>query len=272
MTRHIVTSGSFADLTSRHVRFLHEISLRGTVHLLLFDDNVCKSITGSKPEFPLAERRYFLESVRYVHGLTVISDIARLSHLSTIIDAPVSDWFVLPSEQTPESARIAASQNITLTRITDRQLQDFPPDDSPPAPSARKKVVVTGCFDYFHTGHVRFLEEVSEYGDLYAIVGHDKNIRALKGPGHPMFGETERRFMVGAVRFVTRAIVSTGDGWLDAEPEIHKIKPDIYAVNEDGDKDIKRQFCRENGIEYLVLKREPKTGLNRRTSTNLRGF
>jgi hypothetical protein len=43
-------------------------------------------------------------------------------------------------------------------------------------------------------------------------------------------------------------------------------------VNEDGDKPEKRDYCREHGIEYVVLKRLPKEGLPRRESTKLRGF
>jgi hypothetical protein len=43
-------------------------------------------------------------------------------------------------------------------------------------------------------------------------------------------------------------------------------------VNEDGDVPEKRAFCKEHGIEYVVLKRTPKEGLPERLSTNLRGF
>ena len=74
------------------------------------------------------------------------------------------------------------------------------------------------------------------------------------------------------MKYVKQATISSGDGWLDAEPEIRKMKPDIYAVNEDGDRGAKRQYCRANGIEYLVLCRTPAQGLPRRSSTDLRGF
>ena len=80
------------------------------------------------------------------------------------------------------------------------------------------------------------------------------------------------RYMVGSIRYVAQALISTGHGWLDAEPEIERLKPDIYAVNEDGDKPEKRTYCREHGIEYVVLKRLPKAGLPRRESTKMRGF
>jgi cytidyltransferase-like protein len=136
----------------------------------------------------------------------------------------------------------------------------------------RKKILVTGSFDWLHTGHVRFFEEVSALGDLYVVVGHDANIRLLKGEGHPLLPQEERRYMAASIRFVKEAVISTGHGWLDAEPEIRVIKPDIYAVNEDGDQGGKREYCQKMGIEYLVLKRVPAPGLPPRSSTNLRGF
>jgi cytidyltransferase-like protein len=142
----------------------------------------------------------------------------------------------------------------------------------PRPPGAPKKVLVTGSFDWLHTGHVRFFEEVSQYGELYVVVGHDANIRLLKGEGHPLLPQEERRYMAGAIKFVKQALISTGHGWLDAEPEIKDLKPDIYAVNEDGDQGGKREYCQKLGIEYLVLKRKPAPGLPTRTSTNLRGF
>jgi cytidyltransferase-like protein len=152
-------------------------------------------------------------------------------------------------------------------------MQGFP--QLPPhagQPSCGKRVIVTGCYDWFHSGHVRFFEEVSAIGDLYVVVGHDANIKLLKGEGHPMFPEQHRRYMVQSVRFVRKALVSTGDGWLDAEPEIERIRPHVYAVNEDGDRPEKRQYCQSHGIEYRVLQRVPKQGLPKRQSTTLRGF
>ena len=78
--------------------------------------------------------------------------------------------------------------------------------------------------------------------------------------------------MVQSVRCVKQALISSGHGWMDAGPEIAVIKPDIYAVNEDGDVPEKRAFCKAHGIEYVVLKRMPKEGLPTRQSTHLRGF
>jgi glycerol-3-phosphate cytidylyltransferase-like family protein len=117
---------------------------------------------------------------------------------------------------------------------------------------------------------VRFFEEASEIGDLYVIVGHDANLRLLKGEGHPMFPQQVRWYMVQSIRYVKQAMISSGDGWMDAEPELRQIVPDIYVVNQDGDVPEKRQFCREHGIEYRILRRLPKEGMPARQSTQLR--
>jgi cytidyltransferase-like protein len=152
------------------------------------------------------------------------------------------------------------------------QLRGFPISSAAnPAPKARR-IVATGCFDWLHSGHVEFFRNAASLGELYVVVGSDRNIRLLKGDGHPLRGQDERRYMVQAMRPVHRALISTGSGWMDAEPEIASIAPHIYVVNEDGDQPEKRDFCRAHGLDYVVLRRRPHRGLPRRTSTRLRGF
>jgi cytidyltransferase-like protein len=180
-------------------------------------------------------------------------------------------WADYPPTVTDERQTYCFARNVSYRVFGNGELGGFP---LPPlaARSDRKTVVVTGSFDWFHSGHVRFFEEVSRYGDLTVIVGHDENIRLLKGERHPLQSQDERRYMVGSIKFVANTLISSGSGWLDADPEIQRLKPDIYAVNEDGDKGGKRDYCLANDIEYLVLSRGPAPGLPRRSSTELRGF
>jgi len=44
-----------------------------------------------------------------------------------------------------------------------------------------KKVFVSGCFDMLHSGHIRFLEQAAEYGDVYVAIGSDRTVMDLKG-------------------------------------------------------------------------------------------
>lgn len=272
MDKTIVTAACFNGIDSNHIRFIHEISKTGNLEIVIFSDELIRKISSVEPKYKEPERRYFLESVRYVSRVHTIDDLRKLDDVSGIIGKKVDVWFTLDVIKIDGIEKYPDRQGIEHKIMAAASLSGFPEHDYDLDTTSGKKVLVTGCFDWFHSGHVRFFEEASEYGDLYVVLGHDKNLEKLKGPGHPMFPEEERKYLAGSVRFVKQALVSTGEGWLDAEPEIRKIKPDIYLVNEDGDKDVKRRFCDENGIEYLVLKREPKPGLTRRTSTDLRGF
>ncbi len=271
--REIVASASFDKLQSRDVRFLEQASKFGPVHVLLWSDEAVKVITGNEPRFPQKERKYFLDAVRYVHRVWPVDEVPSQDELPQVEGFKPGTWVVTQDDDSPQKRQYCLANGIVYTVIVDDDLAGFPtrPIDQVRA-SQNKKVLVTGCYDWFHSGHVRFFEETSALGDLYVVVGHDENVRLLKGKGHPLFPEDERRYMVGSIRFVKQALISTGSGWMDAEPEIKAIKPDIYAVNQDGDKPEKRAFCKKHGLEYVVLKRTPAAGLPRRESTRLRGF
>ena len=269
----VVVYGGFDDIRSHDIRFLHEASRLGTLHVFLLNDDSIRLTTGKAPKFPESERIYFLESIRFVHKLHLVNQLSDEIDFSEIQIINPSIWCVRENDDTTKIKDFCEKEKINLRVIKKSDIEDFPEiNETEPNRSTKPKVLVTGCFDWFHTGHVRFFEEVSELGDLYVVVGNDANVRALKGENHPMFSEDERRYIAGSIRFVKQALVSTGMGWLDAEPEIRKLKPEMYAVNEDGDKPEKQKYCRENNIKYVVLKRLPKEGLPRRQSTAMRGF
>ncbi|HTP59358.1 MAG TPA: adenylyltransferase/cytidyltransferase family protein [Spirochaetia bacterium] len=270
----VLVIGAFDDLGLRHVRFLHDASRRGGVTVLLWTDAAVFAITGAGPKFGVAERRYLVGALRFVNRVIEADDLrqpwGRAKDLPpTAVVCADAD---APLQELEAARRTAATLRAPFRLVTNQDLVGFPAFPLPPSDPSRRKVVVTGCYDWLHSGHVRFFEDVSSHGELYVVVGHDANVRLLKGDGHPRFPEEQRRYMTAAIRHVHRSLVSTGSGWMDAEPEIAAVGADIYAVNEDGDKPEKREFCRTNGLEYLVLRRVPAPGLPRRSSTDLRGF
>jgi cytidyltransferase-like protein len=269
----VVVTGSFDDLRSPHVRFLEEAAKLGDLHVLLWSDETARAL-GKEPKFAQKERLYLLRAIRYVSQVTLVTGQVDPNALPQIDALEPHMWVVDEQDDNAQKRAFCASRGLEYHVLCQDDLKGFPvlPYHAPDEPSSRKKVIVTGCFDWFHSGHVRFFEETSELGDLYVVLGHDENVRLLKGEGHPMFSQDERRYMVQSIRYVTQALISTGHGWMDAAPEIDRIQPDRYVVNEDGDKPEKRAFCAEHGLEYVVLKRTPKEGLEGRSSTNLRGF
>ena len=270
MTQVIVSSG-LDQLDTSSFRFLQEAARLGELHVLLWPDQAVRALTGREPKFPQTERAYVVGAVRYVTRVHLAGPTITPDALPDLPSPRPDVWVIDEQSATPAKEAYCRTHGVTLRVIRPADLAGCP---EPPAarPSGRKKVVVTGCYDLFHSGHVRFFEEVSALGDLYVVVGNDPNIRQLKGAGHPLFSAEVRRYMAGSIRHVTRAVIASGTGWMDAAAEIAEIKPDVYAVNEDGDRPEKREFCRKHGIEYVVLKRLPKKGLARRNSTDLRGF
>jgi cytidyltransferase-like protein len=240
--------------------------------VLLWPDQTVRELTGQPPIFPEAERLYFLNAIRYVSRVIPATGTVNPDELPDLGDVRPKVWVDGEGPGNEVRQAFCRRQGLEYRVLNAERLKGF----SGPMPLSvapgRKKVVATGSYDWFHSGHVRFFEELNAYGDLYVVVGHDANIRLLKGDGHPLLPQGERRYVVDSIKYVKQALISSGDGWLDAEPEIQLLKPDIYAVNEDGDKGGKREYCKKHGIQYLVLKRVPAPGLPQRSSTNLRGF
>ncbi len=135
--------------------------------------------------------------------------------------------------------------------------------------SSKKKVFVSGCFDMLHSGHIAFFQAAAAYGDLYVALGSDATVYELKGR-LPVNNEAERLYMVQAVNCVKAAFISSGLGMLDFADELRTVKPDIFVVNADGNVPQKAALCAAEGIQYVVLEREPQAGLPPRSTTALR--
>jgi len=132
-----------------------------------------------------------------------------------------------------------------------------------------KKVFVSGFFDLLHSGHIAFLNEAAQSGDVYVAVGSDRTYFDLRGRT-PVNNENERLYMVQSLGMVKQAFISGGSGILDFEAEFRRVRPDLLIVNEDGNLPAKKELCEELGVEYLVLERAPHEGFPAHSSTLLR--
>jgi len=126
--------------------------------------------------------------------------------------------------------------------------------------------MVSGCYDLVHGGHVAFFKTAAAYGDLYVSVGRDENLLMLKGK-KPVFSEDERLYIVRSIRYVHDAFLGSGKGMLDFEPDLERLRPDIFIVNYDGHSPAKEELCKKYGVEYVVLERIPEPGLPARSSS-----
>ncbi|MGA9118575.1 MAG: adenylyltransferase/cytidyltransferase family protein [Bacteroidota bacterium] len=129
-----------------------------------------------------------------------------------------------------------------------------------------RKVLICGCFDLLHAGHIAFFKTAAQIGKLFVAVGADENVRKLKGTA-PYFSQEERVYMVNSIRYVESAFVAAGSGMLDFEPDMRRIRPDVFVVNHDGHTPGKEALCKKLGVDYTIMERIPEPGLPARASS-----
>ncbi|MCK4538595.1 MAG: adenylyltransferase/cytidyltransferase family protein [Candidatus Krumholzibacteria bacterium] len=95
----------------------------------------------------------------------------------------------------------------------------------------KEVVLANGCFDILHVGHVRYLSEAAEYGDILVVaINDDESTRRLKGVGRPVIPGDERAEILTALSYVDYVLLfseSTVDGI------IRKLRPSVHAKGTD---------------------------------------
>lgn len=97
--------------------------------------------------------------------------------------------------------------------------------------SGSKVVLANGCFDIIHVGHVRYLEEAAEHGDLLLVaINDDDSTRRLKGEGRPVMPAVERAEILAAFSFVDYVLIFSED---TVDDVLRQIRPDVHAKGTD---------------------------------------
>ena len=95
-----------------------------------------------------------------------------------------------------------------------------------------KKIVFTnGCFDILHSGHVQYLAEAKELGDILILgLNSDSSVKRLKGNDRPINNERERSVVLSALCTISHIVVFKED---TPYKLINHIKPDILVKGGD---------------------------------------
>ncbi|MFH0863604.1 MAG: adenylyltransferase/cytidyltransferase family protein [Candidatus Gottesmanbacteria bacterium] len=93
-------------------------------------------------------------------------------------------------------------------------------------------VLVGGCFDILHHGHLEYLKAAKKQGDILIVaLENDGNVRRLKGLDRPVNQENIRATNLLNTGLVDYVIIlptlTTGDDYLKM---VQTIKPDIIAI------------------------------------------
>ena len=98
--------------------------------------------------------------------------------------------------------------------------------------SQNKKIVFTnGCFDILHSGHVQYLAEAKELGDILILgLNSDSSVKRLKGNDRPINNEIERATVLSALCTISHIVIFKED---TPYKLINHIKPDILVKGGD---------------------------------------
>jgi len=79
--------------------------------------------------------------------------------------------------------------------------------------SGKRIVFTNGCFDILHLGHVTYLAQAAELGDILVIgMNSDQSVRNQgKGPERPVNGEEARGILLAALGFVDFVVLFEED-------------------------------------------------------------
>ena len=94
-----------------------------------------------------------------------------------------------------------------------------------------KIVLANGCFDLLHVGHVRYLKEAKQRGDILVVaLNSDSSVEKLKGQGRPLLKENERAEIISSFYFVDY-ITLFDEG--NVEKILQALKPHVHAKGSD---------------------------------------
>lgn len=118
-----------------------------------------------------------------------------------------------------------------------------------------KTIVFTnGCFDLLHYGHVKYLEDAKEQGDILVVaVNSDSSVRKIKGDNRPVVNQKFRLAVLASLESADYVTLFS-----EATPlkVIKSIKPHVLVKGADWDKQniVGAGFVRSYGGKVKTLK------------------
>ena len=95
----------------------------------------------------------------------------------------------------------------------------------------KKMVFTNGCFDILHKGHVEYLSQASDLGDIMIIgLNTDASVSRLKGSHRPLQDQSSRALVMASLSFVDYIVLFDEDSPYDL---IKAIQPDVLVKGSD---------------------------------------
>ncbi|MGL4687732.1 MAG: D-glycero-beta-D-manno-heptose 1-phosphate adenylyltransferase [Fusobacteriaceae bacterium] len=119
--------------------------------------------------------------------------------------------------------------------------------------SGKKVVFTNGCFDILHVGHLRYMNEARNQGDMLIVgINSDASVKRLKGESRPINNERDRAEMLSGLKAVDFTVIFEEDTPMEI---IEELKPSIHVKGGDYKKEDlpETAVVEKNGGEVRIL-------------------
>lgn len=117
----------------------------------------------------------------------------------------------------------------------------------------KKKVLVGGCFDLIHFGHLQFLKKAKENGDYLIIALEPDDFIKKNKRKEPIHNQEERAEILANLNMVDLIIkLPLFSSYKDYFEMVKNIKPDVIAIT-DGDSQIENKVKQAKEINAKVI-------------------
>ena len=215
-----VLFGVFDGIHADTVEMLLRLNLKSLIAVVLNEEEARQSL-NIQPILPTQERREMLQALQCVSCVLDTTQFQTLTHFD-LIQTPETpailkylkiDHFIKNrSQQFPISEVI--NNHLLLQNISKKTPLNMLKTQQPPQNilnikqaldlCKQKKLVTTnGSFDWLHLGHIRYLKQAKEKGDiLLVLVNSDQSISKRKGNSRPIFPLEARLKTLSALKCV----------------------------------------------------------------------
>lgn len=118
----------------------------------------------------------------------------------------------------------------------------------------KKRVLIAGCFDLLHPGHVFLISEAAKLGEVYVIVATDKNRKLYSGTS-PIIPQEQRLEMIKSLKNVKDGRLGRSDN--DTLKTVEEISPDIILLGPDQEYSVEllQKGLQNKGLDHIEVRR-----------------
>ncbi len=118
----------------------------------------------------------------------------------------------------------------------------------------KKRVLIAGCFDLLHPGHVFLISEAAKLGEVYVIVATDKNRKLYSGTS-PIIPQEQRLEMIKSLKNVKDGRLGRSDN--DTLKTVEEISPDIILLGPDQEYSVEllQKGLQKKELDHIEVRR-----------------